>query len=235
VTRQIPLKLEPHPDYAAADLLQSEANRAALALVRSWPEWALPTAVIWGPAGSGKTHLAHIWAERAGASLIDADDLSKLDLKTLPQNPHIALDFEAVDVPRPDERLMFHLLNMIREKRGALLIVARTAPSRWGIALPDLESRLKALPSAEVSPPDDGLFAAVLAKQFSDRQLVVDRETVEYMAARSERSFAAARRLVARIDQAALASRRLIGKRLAGEVIEALERESGNAGSGPAS
>lgn len=232
MTRQIPLKLEPHPDYAAADLLQSEANRAALALVRSWPEWALPAAVIWGPAGSGKTHLAHIWAERAGALLIDAGDLAKLDLETLPQDPHIALDFEAVDIPRPDERLMFHLLNMIREKRGAFLIVARTAPSRWGIDLPDLESRLKALPSAEVSPPDDGLFAAVLAKQFADRQLVVDRETVEYIAARSERSFAAARRLVARIDQAALASRRVIGKRLAGEVIEALERESGNAGSG---
>jgi len=230
VTRQFPLKLEPHPDYTAADFLNFKANRAALALVQSWPEWALPTAVIWGPAGAGKTHLAHIWADRAGASLIGADDFADLALETLPEEPHIALDFADAEVPKPDERRMFHLLNMIREKNGALLLVARTAPSRWDVALPDLASRLKALPSAEVSSPDDGLFAAVLAKQFADRQLVVDRETVEYIAARSERSFAAARRLVARLDQAALASRRPIGKRLAGEVIEALEAESGEAG-----
>ena len=93
MTRQFPLKLEPHPDYTAADFLNFKANRAALALVQSWPEWALPTAVIWGPAGAGKTHLAHIWAERAGASLIGADDFADLALETLPEEPHIALDF----------------------------------------------------------------------------------------------------------------------------------------------
>ena len=230
MTRQFPLKLEPHPDYTAADFLNSEANRAALALVLAWPEWALTTAVIWGPAGSGKTHLAHIWAELAGASVTGVDGFAELSLESLPEEPHIVLDFAATDIPKPDERRLFHLINMIREKYGALLLVARTAPSRWGVALPDLSSRLKALPSAEVSPPDDGLFAAVLAKQFADRQLVVDRETVDYIAVRSERSFAAARRLVARLDQAGLASRRPIGKRLAGEVIEALEAESGETG-----
>lgn len=230
MTRQIPLKLEPHADFAAADFLQSEANRAALSLVQSWPNWALPSAVIWGPAGAGKTHLAHIWAERAEASVISLNDFVELALDALPDHPHISLDFAAADNPKPDERKLFHLLNIMRERKGGLLFVARTAPSRWTVALPDLASRLKALPSAEVSSPDDGLFAAVLAKQFADRQLVIDRETVEYIAVRSERSFAAARRVVARLDQAALASRRPIGKRLAGEVMEALEAEAGGVG-----
>ena len=230
MTRQFPLKLEPHPDFAAADFLPSEANRAALELVRAWPDWPLPAAAIWGPAGSGKTHLAHIWAERAGAMLISSAEFNDLALETLPDQPRLAIDFGDAADPQPDERQMFHLLNIVRETKGALLVAARMAPSRWRISLPDLASRLKALPSAEVSPPDDGLFAAVLAKQFADRQLVVDRETVDYIAVRSERSFAAARRLAARLDQAALASRRPIGKRLAGEVIEALEAEAGETG-----
>jgi chromosomal replication initiation ATPase DnaA len=225
MTRQFPLKLEPHPDFAAADFLPSDANKAALDLVQAWPDWALPSAAIWGPAGSGKTHLAHIWAARAEASLIGANDFAAMALEALPDTPRIALDFAEDPAPRPDERKLFHLLNIIRENTGALLIMSRAPPSRWQIDLPDLASRLKALPLAEVSAPDDGLFAAVIAKQFTDRQLVVDRETVDYIAVRSERSFAAARQVVERLDQAALASRRPIGKRLAGEVIEALEAE----------
>lgn len=220
---QYPLHFEPRAEYAVEDFLISDANRAALTLVREWPNWAGPSAAIWGPEGSGKTHLAHIWAARADARILSLADFDALAMDDLASQRRFVLDFGSTDAPQPDERRLFHFLNIMREAQGALLIVARAAPSRWAIALPDLSSRLKALPAANVSSPDDGLFAAVLAKQFADRQLVVDGEVIMYLAHRSERSFAAARTLVAKLDQAALASRRPIGKRLAREVLAEIE------------
>lgn len=226
MTLQIPLQFEPQIDFAAADFLASAANRAALTLINAWPDWPQPSAAVWGPAGAGKTHLGHIWAERAGAAYIEGEAIDALLLDTLEAQSCLVLDFGLAAAPGMDERKMFHLLNIMRETGGALLLIAQSAPSRWPIALPDLASRLKALPNAEVQAPDDSLFSAVLSKQFADRQLVVDKDTIDYIVLRAERSFAAARQIAARLDQAALAQRRPIGKRLAGEVLAEIAAET---------
>lgn len=225
MTLQIPLKFEPQVDFAAADFLASAANRAALSLINSWPDWPQPSAAIWGPVGAGKSHLGHIWAARTGATYTEGEDIQSFCIDAIGTTPSLVLDFGQESAPAIDERKLFHLLNIMRETGGALLLIARSAPSRWLITLPDLASRLKALPNAEVQAPDDGLFAAVLSKQFADRQLVVEKDTIDYIVMRGERSFAAARHIVARIDQAALAQRRPIGKRLAGEVLAEIADE----------
>jgi chromosomal replication initiation ATPase DnaA len=125
------------------------------------------------------------------------------------------------------ERTLLHLYNMVNERRGHLLLCAEAPPARWPIALPDLRSRLAALPSVAIAPPDDGLLEALLAKLFADRQLVLDRGTVIFIVARMERSFEAARRLVDAIDRAALASQRRPSLGLVREVMEKLEGGAG--------
>lgn len=225
MSAQYPLDLPHRTAYAAADYLPAACNAAARALVEGWREWPNRAAAIWGAAGAGKTHLATVWSSATDARFIDPDGFDALDLGAAPAPFRFVLDLGPRDLSLEWEQPLFHLLNMTRERRGALLIVARQAPARWAPALPDLGSRLRALPAAEVAGPDDELFTAVLAKQFADRQLLVDQQTLDFLATRSERSFAAAGDLVERLDRAALARRRKINSRLAGEVLAEIEAE----------
>jgi chromosomal replication initiation ATPase DnaA len=114
---------------------------------------------------------------------------------------------------------LLHLINLLRERRGFLLLTARRAPARWRAVLPDLRSRLSAVPAAELAAPDDVLIEGVLVKLFADRQLRVAPEVVRFLAARIERSFAAARAAVAALDETALAGRREITVPLARELL----------------
>lgn len=124
------------------------------------------------------------------------------------------------------EAPLLHLYNDLAEHGRSLLLTAEEPPARWPICLPDLRSRLSAIPAIGIAPPDDDLMAALLVKLFADRQLKVDDEVVLYLLPRIERSFEAARRLVAEMDAAMLATRRKITLALAREV---LRTGSGNA------
>ncbi len=230
LSRQYPLELAYAADYAAEDFIRADANLAMLRLIEDWETWPNRAAALWGPAGSGKTHVAHIWAEAADARRIDLDAFRAIDLAAAP--PRLALDLGAATLAENDERRMFHLLNLTRERAGALLLVARDAPARWDVRLPDLASRLRALPAAAAEPPGEGLFGAVLAKVLADRRLVIDRRTVDYLAMRSERTFAALQTLARRLDHAALAGRRPITRRLAEDVMKDITQGEGAAKTG---
>ncbi len=225
MTRQLPLDLGFASSYAAADYLVSASNAAAFAWVERWPDWPAPGLALSGPPGCGKTHLAHVWRERSQATIIDAATLASIDpSQLLGQTPAWAVDGVAAgSLGAAAERALLHLYNMTTERRGHLLLCGEAPPARWQINLPDLRSRLAALPAITIAPPDDGLLEALLAKLFADRQLVVDRGTVMFVVTRMERSFEAARRLVDAIDRAALASQRRPGLGLVREVVEKLE------------
>ncbi len=225
MTRQLPLDLGFASSYAAADYLVSASNAAAFAWVERWPDWPAPGLALSGPPGCGKTHLAHVWRERSQATIIDAATLASMDpSQLLGQTPAWAVDGVAAgSLGAAAERALLHLYNMTNERRGHLLLCGEAPPARWQINLPDLRSRLAALPAVTIAPPDDGLLEALLAKLFADRQLVVDRGTVMFVVTRMERSFEAARRLVDAIDRAALASQRRPGLGLVREVVEKLE------------
>ncbi len=120
---------------------------------------------------------------------------------------------------RFDEAALFHLLNLAREERAYVLITARSAPATWQTALPDLASRLRALPVVALTSPDDALFRAVLVKLFADRQLAVDESLVSFLTTRIERSFAAARAAVEKLDREALRLKRPVTRALAGELF----------------
>lgn len=208
-----------------ADFLVAPANRVALAQVDTWPDWPGGRLAVAGPAGAGKTHLAHVWAARAGARILPARDLAVLDLGRLPGDAAVAVEDadRLADLPGAEamaaEEALFHLANHLAAGGGGLMLSGRLAPARWSIALPDLASRLRAVPVARLEAPDDALLAAVLVKLFADRQIVVAPDLVRYLLTRMDRSFEAAEALVAALDHAALARRRPVTQRLAAELL----------------
>ena len=202
--RQLALAL-PHAESLTRDnFLEGPANQAALALIERWPDWPGRVMLLVGPEGSGKSHLAAIWAEQAGARSTSAHALAAAAVPG-------ASDF--------DERALFHLMNLAREDEAFVLITARVPPSAMEVELHDLRSRLRAVPMVSLLPPDDQLFRALIIKFCADRQLAVDEAVVSYLATRIERSFAAARQAVELLDTEALRLGRPVTRALAAELL----------------
>jgi chromosomal replication initiation ATPase DnaA len=215
--RQLALALPHAESLSRDDFLEGPANAAGLALVDSWPEWPNRVMLLVGPEGSGKSHLAAIWAEQAGARSIAAH---ALDPAAVPGALATgALVVEDLNSAAFDERALFHLLNLAREDDAFVLITARVPPSTLQIELRDLRSRLRAVPTVSLLPPDDQLFRALLIKFCADRQLTADESLVSYLTTRIERSYAAARRAVELLDTEALRLGRPVTRALAAELL----------------
>jgi chromosomal replication initiation ATPase DnaA len=214
---QFPLDLGHRPALSEADFLVAPCNAEAHAWITRWPHWPGPVMAVFGPAGSGKTHLAHLFAARAGGLIVEAAGLTVADPpRLLEAAPAVAVE----DADRGvDEVALFHLVNLAKESGAHLLLTGREAPARWGVALPDLRSRLNAAAAVGIGAPDDAVLAALLVKLFADRQLKVGEEVVAWLLGRMERSFAAAAAAVEALDRAALAGRRAVTVPLARMVL----------------
>jgi chromosomal replication initiation ATPase DnaA len=215
---QLAFDLDPAENFSRDDFIHGSGNGAALDLVESWPNWPARTVAIVGPEGSGKSHLAAIWAATAGARRLASRALDETAVPAALATGALALECGVVDAEL-DERALFHLLNLVHEQRAFLLLTARTAPAAWPIALADLASRLRAVPAVMLAAPDDAMLRAVLVKLFADRQIAVDEPLVSYLMVRIERSFAAARSIVAMLDREALRRQRPVTRALAGEIL----------------
>lgn len=219
--RQMLLDLGRAPSLTREDLIVTDANRDAAALVDRWPEWASPFAVIAGGPGSGKTHLASVWRSVSGAhAMADPQRPSAVDLDAAQAGTPILCDGLTPD--GLDEAAFFHLLNAVRGAGGSILITAETAPSGWSLATPDLMSRFRAATVASLGLPDDDLLRAVAVKLFADRQVSVDPAVVAYLLPRLERSLSALANIVVRLDAVALARKMSITRPLAAEVLRDL-------------
>lgn len=213
---QLPIDFGHSPVFTAEDFLIAPSNALAHDWVLRWPDWSAPALALIGPAGAGKSHLAHLFAERSGASLLAA---AELGLDDPPRFAGQAVVVEDADRSLGDERALFHLYNLLIQSGGSLLITGRDEPAHWPVRLPDLRSRLAALPVARIDPPGDGLLQALLVKLFADRQIRVGEDVPAYLALRMERSFDAARALVAALDEAALADKKPVSVPLARRVL----------------
>jgi chromosomal replication initiation ATPase DnaA len=215
--RQLAFALPHAESLTRDDFLEGPANSAGLALVESWPDWPNRTMLLVGPEGSGKSHLAAIWAEQAGARSTTAHALTAASVPgALATGALVVEDLKSSNF---DERALFHLLNLAREDEASVLITAREPPSAFEVELRDLRSRLRALPTVSLLPPDDQLFRALIVKFCADRQLAVDETVVSYLASRIERSFVAARRAVELLDTEALRLGRPVTRALAAELL----------------
>ena len=215
--RQLAFAL-PHAESLTRDnFLEGPANAAGLALVDSWPDWPNRIMLLVGPEGSGKSHLAAIWAEEAGARSTSAHVLTATAVPgALATGALVVDDLKSSDF---DERALFHLINLAREDEAFVLITARLPPSAVEIELRDLRSRLRAVPVVSLLPPDDQLFRALIVKFCADRQLSVDETVVSYLATRIERSYAAVRQAVEFLDAEALRLGRPVTRALAAELL----------------
>jgi chromosomal replication initiation ATPase DnaA len=218
---QLTLDLPHRAALGAEDLLVSDCNLAAVRLVDAWPAWRDNVQLLTGPAASGKTHLARVWQNLSGACSINPDNLGIDFVEAM--GPGTPLVVEDADRVAYDEKALFHLLNLAREKRLSVLLTARNSPNRWRVVLPDLLSRLNAVPVVAIGPPDEALIRTVLLKHFADRQLDIDPKVLTYLALHVDRSLAAAEAAVAAVDRAALATGRKISRQL---VIETLQESA---------
>ena len=211
--RSTPEQLLLHFDHRVADgredYLVTPSNQTAVAMVDRWPDWPDQVIALSGPAGCGKTHLSHVWCEKAKAISIEASELGDANIGDLLQRPAIVVE-NMHGLNTTGEAALFHLINGLREQGAFLLLTGIGLPGYWPAQLPDLSSRIKALHFVEIAPPDDGLLGAVLLKLFDDRQLSVSHEIVAYLTPRIERSTDAARTIVAAIDEAAMVQKRRI-------------------------
>jgi chromosomal replication initiation ATPase DnaA len=215
--RQLAFAL-PHAESLTRDnFLEGPANAAGLALVDGWPDWPNRIMLLVGPEGSGKSHLAAIWAEQAGARSIPAHALTAAAVPgALATGALVVEDLKSLDL---DERALFHLMNLAREEAAFVLITARTPPTALQIELRDLRSRLRAVPTVLLLPPDDQLFRALIVKFCADRQLVVDETVVSYLVSRIGRSYAAVRQAVELLDTEALRLGRPVTRALAADLL----------------
>lgn len=219
MTRQLAFNLPAQTAWRREDFFVSPGNALALAALDSWQGWPGGKMVLAGPAGAGKTHLAHIWTDATKARLINATALAEADIPALAIGPVCVEDAEAVAGDSDAEEALFHLHNLLAEGKMPLLLTAATPPRDWGLRLPDLSSRIQAAPLTRLEAPDDALLAAVLFKLFADRQISVPTNLIPYLINHMDRSFQAARDLVAALDSKALAKGRAITRQLAAEVL----------------
>ena len=177
----------------------------------------MPAIVIYGPPGCGKSHLANLFMAKSGAILVTPALLRQTGVSKILEN---VLSCVVEDAETGfDEEALLHLYNDLSSAGGHMLMTATKAPSRWGISLKDLESRLKSMPSVEIGLPDDRLLEAVLVKHFSDHQLLVGAEVISYLLPRIERSLAAARQIVKILDRHSLSTGRKISLPLVRRVL----------------
>lgn len=218
---QLPLGLPTQAAMGRGDFLQAPSNALALAAIEDPAGLPGGKLVLTGPAGAGKTHLAQIWAGDQAATMVAPQTLAA-DLPALLAAPGLAavvIDDARQIAHGPGEEALFHLHNHLQARGGQLLLTARAPVRDWGLALPDLASRLSAAAHVALQPPDDALLAAVLVKLFNDRQIRVQPALIDYLVARMERSLAQAGALVARLDARALALGRPVNRQLAQEIL----------------
>jgi chromosomal replication initiation ATPase DnaA len=220
--RQLTLDLPHAARLGVEDFWIAPSNQEAHDLVTSWPRWPDRSLLLAGPEGAGKSHLAAIWRAQTGG--VQAADMDSA-IRSMREDAATPMLVE--DVDGASETALFHLLNVAREGGGCLLLTARSGPTSDWPRLPDLASRLRALPTARLGQPDDATVEAVLVKLLDDRQLRVDADVVSFLAQRCDRSLGAVRRLAAAIDRESLARGRAVGRKLAGDVLARLQEEEG--------
>jgi chromosomal replication initiation ATPase DnaA len=220
MTRQLGLNLPSVPALGRADFLVAPSNAVALGMIEDWQNWRAGKLLLCGPEGAGKTHLAHVWASETGANILQAHALASTVVPKAAVGALVVEDIHEAAGTAEAEQALFPLHNMMAAEGHPLLMTLEDSPQAHRFALPDLASRISGTPAAYLDPPDDILLAALLAKLFADRQLTPGPEVIQYLVRRMDRSFAAARDIVAQLDAASLAEKRPVTRSLAAKLLD---------------
>ena len=222
MSEQLTFDLPTRPALERGDFFIANSNALALAMIEDCENWPQNKHLLVGPRGSGKTHLANVWANQRGARVITSRDITDQAVEE-----YAAQDLVIDDVPsllgeQSREATLFHIHNLCLANGNALLMTGTGDVSTWNCVLPDLASRLNGTRTARLDPPDDILFQALLAKLFADRQLFPPPDVFPYLLVRLERSYDAAQMAVNHIDRAALSRKRAITRSFVASIIDDL-------------
>lgn len=217
--KQLSFDLPARAALGRDDFFVSPANAMAAAAIDDPAQWPDRRLALTGPAGSGKTHLVHVWAAQSGARIICARDLTETDVPDLAAGPVAVEDVPRIGQDPSAQAALFHLHNLVLAQGNALMLTGRGAPAQWGLSLPDLQSRVQAAYHVSLPAPDDALLSAVLGKLFADRQIIPKPDVIPFLVQRMDRSFAAASRIVEALDRAALTEARPLTRQLASRLL----------------
>ena len=223
MNEQLIFKLSRRQAYNREDFFVSKTNSLAVKILENWKNFSSSGLVIVGPSACGKTHLAAVWSKETSAKSYDISTFFGIDLNHLIDEKFIVLeDVEKLELIPKDKRLIIeenilHIFNSLSANKGKILFTSCKFPRFWEIGLKDLLSRLMTLTTLELNIPDDNLLAAVMAKQFQDRQIKVDDEVLTYAISRMERSFLFAKTLVEALDVESLKLKKPIKKNMVNE------------------
>ena len=215
MAEQLSFDLPAIPALGREDFFVAPSNAMAVAMIDAGAGWPGGKLVLTGPAGAGKTHLAHAWASQTGARIVPAKGLGEDQVPDLAAGPVVIEDVPDIADDMPAQKALFHLHNLALANGQALMMTGRPAPNLWALSLPDLQSRVQAATHVALEAPDDSLLAVVLAKLFSDRQILPRPDVIPYLVSRMDRSFAAAAEIVDQLDRMALAESRTLSRALA--------------------
>ncbi len=221
---QLTFDLGREPGLPDETFIIAPGNAQAADSIARWPNWRSEALVLVGPEGSGKSHLARIWAKRSAALVLSASDIVKSSVPGLSRVAALVIE----DLPDDDmdEAALFHVYNALRERGAALLLTSRSPVSAWRVGLPDLRSRLNTIPAVRIAAPDDALLSQMTLKLFSDRQIDVSPDVVAYVLRRMERSPDAVARLVDTADRLSLAAKRPITRNVVAEALRSLAEDA---------
>ena len=220
MTRQLGFDLPARTARGRDDFLVAPSNAMAVAMIENWRNWSGGKMVLTGPEGAGKTHLTHVWADAAQAHIISAKSVREADVPQLAQVNIAVEDVDRIAGDGPAQTALFHLHNMALAEGHSLLLTGTGAVAHWGLALPDLVSRMRGALEASIDAPDDALLSAVLVKLLADRQLMPPPDVVPYLLKRMDRSFADANRIVRALDHEGLVRKRPLTRALAALVLD---------------
>ena len=184
---QLTLNLNITQSYLPEDFIVSECNQEAFNYISNWPKWHSHCCIIYGPTGSGKTHLANVWHYYNNAITVSLNDLKDVNLdKFCTHNKAIILDDDDIN---GHEELLFHLYNTAKELGSNILILLKTNVASQKIKLADLSSRLMSSPQFKMDLPDDQMVHMLIMKHLVDCQLPTDDKLIGYIAQRVPRSY----------------------------------------------
>ena len=214
---QLILKFPTHHVYKNEDFYVSESNKQAYDFIISWPKWIKRIINVFGPHGSGKTHLASILKSKTSCLKIDS---SKLNNKTL-------FDFKTKEAliienlnENISEELLFSLWNLALQDNKYLLITSIKPLDSYQFKLKDLTSRTKASLAIGINLPSDDLIGVIIAKNFSDKQIKVEKKHIDYIIKRIDRSYEKISQFILTLDRYSLKKGSPFGLKLIKEVLK---------------
>ena len=213
---QLLLALEHKKSFNEHDYYVSKSNFFAYSIIEKWPKWEKKIFNIYGEKFSGKTHLANIFKSKTNALFIKANEFNNDIFKKAKLFENIIIDnFDE----KYDEKLIYSIFNLIEQDNKYMLINSVIPISEINFKLPDMISRSKNCLSAKIENPDDDLIFAIILKNFSDRQIKVEKRIIEFIISRIDRSYSKIYEFIYKIDELSLKKKKPINFKTIKEIL----------------